>query len=56
MFVIFLMSLSLVVLGWSVVKDTCIFTDRLKAVLLLWIIFVCYASCWCVLCCRVCSV
>ena len=26
-----------------------IFTDRSKAVLLLWIVFVSYASCWCVL-------
>ena len=31
------------------------FTHRSKAVLLLWIVFVSYASCWCVLCCGVCS-
>ena len=28
------------------------FTDRSKVVLLLWIVFVSYASCLCVLCCR----
>ena len=31
------------------------FTDRSMAMLLLWIVFVIHASCWCVLCCRVCS-
>ena len=31
------------------------FTDHSKAVLLLWIVFVSYASCWCMLCCGVCS-
>ena len=30
-----------------------IFTDRSKAVLLLWIVSVSYVSCWCVLYCRV---
>ena len=32
-----------------------IFTDHSKSVLLLWIVFVSDASCWCLLCSRVCS-
>ena len=45
--------------GWRAMKQflsppvKVFFTDRSKAVLLLWIVFV--ASCWCVLCCKVCS-
>ena len=31
------------------------FTGHSRAMLLLWIVFVSYASCWCVLCCDVCS-
>ena len=32
-----------------------IFNDRSKAVLLLWIVFASYASCWCVMYCGICS-
>ena len=39
------MPLPLVVMSWSVVIDTCIFTDHSKAVLLFMIIHVIYVLC-----------